>query len=121
MRYDVVVAGGEVLDPAAGLAGRMDVAISRGRVAAVEPSIAQDAAARVVDATGRFVVPGLIDLQRPEARRFDDHRDTPQSGPIPSDWRPPCTPGWPAGAIHNAGTTGSLRQPPSARRLPAPS
>ena len=62
MRYDVVVAGGEVLDPAAGLAGRMDVAISRGRVAAVEPSIAQDAAARVVDATGRHVVPGLIDL-----------------------------------------------------------
>ncbi len=62
MQYDLLIAGGEVLDPGAGIVGRQDVAISRGRVAAVEPSIPRGAAARVVDAAGRYVVPGLIDL-----------------------------------------------------------
>jgi dihydroorotase len=62
MRYDLLIAGGHVLDPAAGYDGRLDVAVSRGRIAAVDAAIPVDAAARVVDAAGSLVLPGLVDF-----------------------------------------------------------
>jgi predicted amidohydrolase len=39
MKFDLVVAGGEVLDPGAGLAGVMDIGIVGGKIAAVAPSL----------------------------------------------------------------------------------
>lgn len=62
--YDVLIRGGDVLDPSQGLRGPRDVALAFGRVAKVAPagSIDPAAAAVAVDATGRLVVPGLIDL-----------------------------------------------------------
>lgn len=62
MRYDLVLQGGHVLDPAAGLDGRYDVAFAAGRVVAVEPAIPREAAREVVDVTGFRVAPGLLDL-----------------------------------------------------------
>jgi dihydroorotase len=62
MRFDLLISGGTVIDPASDLAGRRDVAVLDGRVAAVEPSIPVEAAARLVDASGCLVTPGLIDL-----------------------------------------------------------
>src|SRR5262249_4863392 len=62
MRFDVLIRGGEVVDPGGGDEGRLDVAISRGRIAAVDREIPADAAFRVVDATGQIVTPGLVDL-----------------------------------------------------------
>ena len=38
--YDLVIHGGEVVDPGAGLRGVMDVAIENGRIAAVGPDLA---------------------------------------------------------------------------------
>jgi dihydroorotase len=61
-RYDTIVAGGEVLDPGAGLAGRLDVALAGGRVAAVAPALDPALAARTIDAHGQYVTPGLVDL-----------------------------------------------------------
>jgi dihydroorotase len=60
-RYDLVVAGGRVIDPVRRLDGVMDVAVLKGRIAAVGPNLGADAA-RTFDATGRLVVPGLIDI-----------------------------------------------------------
>jgi dihydroorotase len=64
--YDLVIAGGTVIDPAAGLHGPADVAIAGGRIAAVAPGIAQGGpgarARRTIDAGGLLVTPGLIDL-----------------------------------------------------------
>ena len=60
--YDLVIRGGEVIDPAQGLRGAMDVAFSGGRVAALAPDIPASEAASVVDAAGRLVTPGLIDV-----------------------------------------------------------
>jgi dihydroorotase len=60
--YDLVIAGGTVIDPASGLHDRRDVAIAAGRIAAIEPTIGTTAGRAVVDATGTFVVPGLVDL-----------------------------------------------------------
>jgi len=62
MRYDLVLQGGHLIDPAAGLDGRRDIAFSAGRVAAVDTAIPREAGREVVDVTGAFVSPGLVDL-----------------------------------------------------------
>jgi len=61
-RLDLIIAGGELIDPATGRQGRFDLGIRRGRIAAVEPELPAQSAARVLDATGQLVVPGLVDL-----------------------------------------------------------
>jgi dihydroorotase len=62
--YDLLIRGGEVLDPSQGLRGARDVAFAWGRVAAVAPPGTIDPAdARgVIEATGLLVTPGLVDL-----------------------------------------------------------
>ena len=62
MPYDLVLTGGEVLDPGAGLKGVMDVAIAGGKIAAVAPSLAQHPARRSINVKGRLVTPGLVDI-----------------------------------------------------------
>jgi dihydroorotase len=62
MRFDLVLKGGHLLDPAAGVDGRRDVAFSAGRVAAVDADIAREAGREVTDVTGAYLAPGLIDL-----------------------------------------------------------
>ncbi len=62
MRFDLLIRGGEVIDPGGGFEGPLDVAVSRGRIAAVDMDIPEEAAFRVIDATGQIVTPGLVDL-----------------------------------------------------------
>jgi dihydroorotase len=62
MQFDLLIKGGEVVDPGSGKQGRLDVAIQRNRIAAVDANIPAEAAARVIDATGHYVTPGLVDL-----------------------------------------------------------
>jgi dihydroorotase len=59
--YDLIIKGGRVIDPSVRLDAIRDVAISGGRIAAVEASIAGDAA-DTLDAQGKLVVPGLLDI-----------------------------------------------------------
>jgi dihydroorotase len=61
-KFDLVVKGGDVLDPSQNLRGRRDIGIRFGVVEAVEPNIPADKALRVLDASGKVVTPGLIDL-----------------------------------------------------------
>src|ERR1700680_617334 len=65
--YDLIIRGGRVIDPSVRLDAIRDVAISGGRIAAVEASIAADAADSP-DAGGKLVVPGLIDIHTHTAR-----------------------------------------------------
>ena len=62
MQFDLLIKGGEVVDDASGLSGRRDVAVRRDRIAAVDRDIPADSAFRVIDASGLYVTPGLIDL-----------------------------------------------------------
>jgi dihydroorotase len=59
--YDLVIKGGRVIDPSMGLDAVRDVAITRGKIAAVEANIAADAT-ETIDARGKIVTPGLIDI-----------------------------------------------------------
>ena len=61
MDFELVVSGGRVVDPSQNLDRVTDVAFSGGKVAAVGDGLA-GRAARKVDAAGRIVTPGLIDL-----------------------------------------------------------
>ncbi|MEX2454748.1 MAG: amidohydrolase/deacetylase family metallohydrolase, partial [Rhodospirillaceae bacterium] len=60
--YDLVIRSDRVIDPASGLNGPAEIAISGGRIAAVSAMLAPHTAARTVDATGMIVCPGLIDM-----------------------------------------------------------
>src|SRR5690348_10302857 len=61
-RYDLLLKGGHVIDPANHLDGVMDVAVAGGKIAAVESGIAASQAATVVDVSGLYLTPGLIDI-----------------------------------------------------------
>ncbi len=56
----ILISGGRVVDPANGLDGLADVLLEGGKVAAVGTD--KYAADRVIDATGKLVTPGLIDM-----------------------------------------------------------
>jgi dihydroorotase len=59
--YDLIIRGGRVIDPSAGIDGTRDVAIAGGKIAAVDANIAGDAT-ETIDARGKIVAPGLIDI-----------------------------------------------------------
>ena len=62
LTIDLLLKGGRLIDPASGIDAPKDVAFADGKVAAVEDDIPVERAARVVDAGGCIVAPGLIDL-----------------------------------------------------------
>ena len=60
--YDLLLRGGRVIDPANNINTPMDVALAGGKIAAVARGIPAANARRVVDVTGLYVTPGLIDI-----------------------------------------------------------
>jgi dihydroorotase len=62
MKYDLLLTDGDVLDPAGGLKGRMDVGIAGGKIVEVGANLPQNEARRTISAKGRIVTPGLIDI-----------------------------------------------------------
>jgi dihydroorotase len=61
-RFELVIRSGRVIDPSQGLSARRDIGIRWGKIAAVEPEIAADRAMQSVDASGKLVMPGLVDM-----------------------------------------------------------
>ncbi len=62
MKYDLLLKGGTLIDPAQGVHTRRDVAFAEGKVAAVGENLPSAEARQTLDATGRIVAPGMIDL-----------------------------------------------------------
>jgi dihydroorotase len=58
----LLIQGGEVLNPGLGLRSRFDIAVSQGKITQIAPHIDPRESQRVVDVSGKVVVPGLIDL-----------------------------------------------------------
>ncbi len=61
-KFDLVIKGGDVLDPSQSLRGKRDIGIRYGLIEAVEADIPAARALRVLEAGGKLVTPGLIDL-----------------------------------------------------------
>jgi dihydroorotase len=66
-KYDLIVRGGRVIDPSRKLDAIRDVGIAQGRIVAIEANIA-GGAAETIDAHGKLVVPGLLDIHTHAAR-----------------------------------------------------
>ena len=66
-KYDLILKGGRVIDPARKLDAIRDVAIADGKIVAIGANISADAA-ETFDASGKLVVPGLIDIHTHAAR-----------------------------------------------------
>ncbi len=62
MQFDLLIKGGDVVDRGGGYNGKLDVAIKRNHIAAVDADIPTESAVRVIDASGQLVTPGLVDL-----------------------------------------------------------
>jgi dihydroorotase len=92
-KYDLILKGGRVIDPATRLDAVRDVAILAGRIAAITANLA-GTAAETVDARGKLVVPGLIDI----------HTHTGRSAESPSLVLKDGVTGW-----IDAGTVGADR------------
>jgi dihydroorotase len=61
-KFDLVIKGGDVLDPSQSLRGKRDIGIRWGVVEAIETEIPAGRASKTIDAAGKLVTPGLIDL-----------------------------------------------------------
>lgn len=60
--YDVLIVGGSVLDGTGRAAQRLDVALAGDRIVAMAPSLDRARATTIIDARGKMVTPGFIDL-----------------------------------------------------------
>jgi N-acyl-D-aspartate/D-glutamate deacylase len=92
MKYDVLIKGGTVIDGTGAPRRIADIAIKDGRIDRIAPAIPGDAA-RVVDATGLIVAPGVVDPHT--------HYDAQ------INWDPYCTStGWHGGTTVVVGNCG---------------
>lgn len=85
--YDLLLKGGHVIDPKNNINGLMDVAVSDGKIAQVAKNIAPAQSKKVIDVTGLYVTPGLIDMHvhvfhgnRPDAYIADGYTSVPPDG-----------------------------------------
>ncbi len=61
-KFDLVIKGGEVLDPSQNLRAKRDIGIKNALIVALDSEIPPDRCTQVIDANGKLVTPGLIDL-----------------------------------------------------------
>lgn len=60
--YDILLKGGHVIDPKNRTDGIMDVAVKDGKIARIANSIDASEARRIINVSGMYVTPGIIDL-----------------------------------------------------------
>jgi dihydroorotase len=61
-QYDLLLKNGHTIDPLNNIDGKMDVAIADGKIAAVAQDINPALAKKVIDVSGLYVTPGIIDI-----------------------------------------------------------
>ena len=69
-KYDLIIRGGRVIDPSRKLDAVRDVAIADGQIAAITAKVSGDAR-ETIEAAGKLVVPGLIDVHTHACRVKD--------------------------------------------------
>ena len=59
-KFDTIISGGRVIDPANKVDGKLDVGIKDNKIAAIQNSL-EDKNSEIIDAKGKLVIPGMID------------------------------------------------------------
>ena len=80
--YDLLIKGGTVIDPSQGVHGLNDVAVEKGKIAQVAPSISVEEAHRVLQVQGKTVTPGLIDIHTHVYHGVNDNGVEPDIGGV---------------------------------------
>jgi dihydroorotase len=77
------IKGGDVVDPEKGSVDKLDLIIEKGRISRILPNGAskdQETGVRVVEATGKLVIPGLIDMHVHLREPGEEYKETVESG-----------------------------------------
>ena len=61
-QYDILIKNGNIIDPKNHIDSKKDIAVLNGKIAKVENDIPASQSKKTIDATGMYVVPGLIDI-----------------------------------------------------------
>lgn len=61
-KFDLVIKSGDVIDPSQSLRGKRDIGIRWGLIEAIDDEIPVARASKTIDASGKLVMPGLVDL-----------------------------------------------------------
>lgn len=77
---EVVIKGGHIVDPATGLDSRADILIKDGKIKSISHDIKIRNHARVIDATGKQVIPGLIDCHTHLREPGLEYKETIETG-----------------------------------------
>ncbi|HEV8600915.1 MAG TPA: dihydroorotase [Gemmatimonadales bacterium] len=77
---DLLIRGGRVIDPSRGSDGPADVLLRDGKIEAVGRNIPMEQGTSVIDATGKVVAPGLVDLHVHLREPGFEHAETIASG-----------------------------------------
>lgn len=72
--YDLLLKGGHLIDPKNEIDALMDVAVSGDSIARVAENIAESEAKQVIDVSGLYVVPGLVDIHTHVFHGTDQNR-----------------------------------------------
>lgn len=60
--FDLLLRGGHLMDPKNEINSRMDIAIHNGKIAKVASTISPSSTAKVIDVSGLYVTPGIVDI-----------------------------------------------------------
>ncbi|HET9594264.1 MAG TPA: dihydroorotase [Anaeromyxobacteraceae bacterium] len=76
----IFIEGGRVIDPASGVDGPRTVVLQDGKVAEVSEHVERPRDARVLDARGRWVTPGFVDLHVHLREPGQEYKETVETG-----------------------------------------
>jgi len=76
---DLLIKNGHVIDPANGVDGQFDLLIEKGKISAVKKKIS-DGSRKIIDAKGKWVAPGLIDIHTHFREPGYEYKETIETG-----------------------------------------
>jgi len=77
---NILIKNGRVIDPQANLDSQMDILVQDGKIAQIAASIPAQVGAEVIDATGKWVTPGLVDMHVHLRDPGQRHKETIATG-----------------------------------------
>jgi dihydroorotase len=102
MTCELLIKGGEVIDPKQKIHGIRDIAINGGKIADISKDISITEAEKVIDATNKIITPGLIDIHTHVAEAIMPIAVTPDEAGVHSGVTTVCDAGSTGYATFNA-------------------